>query len=302
MKKVIVIVGPTASGKTKTSVELAKALNTEIINGDSVQVYKELNIGSAKVTTNEMQGIKHHLLDFLEADASFSVAEYQKLVRDKIEEINDLGKIPIICGGTGFYIQAALGDYDFTSSERSKEFEEKYKNYSDSKLHKLLLEIDPLSAAKYPKENRNRVLRAIEIYETTSELPSLKNKGSNLLYDALIISLTMERDILYERINHRVDLMIEEGLVDEVKSLYKKNINSQAVKAIGYKEIYRYLNKEISLEKAIEEIKKNTRRFAKRQFTWFRNKMDVVWVDVDLDNFDNTVREVIKLSKDFINR
>lgn len=294
MEKVIVIVGPTGVGKTKLSIELAKRFKGEIINGDSVQVYKQLDIGSAKVTDSEMEGVPHHLLDIKEPAESFSVAEYQKLVRSKISELTYKGKLPIIVGGTGLYTSAVIYDYEFIDEEEVID-NKKYMDMSNEELHAYLMDIDKDSAEKIHPNNRRRVIRAIDIYEKSGETKSdiLERQENKLLYDAYIICLEMDRSLLYERINKRVDIMIENGLIEEVRKLYDQNIkNVQSVSAIGYKELYLYFNGEVSLEESIELIKRNTRRYAKRQFTWFRNKMDVKWFNVDVDNFQKTIDEV----------
>jgi len=283
MQKIIVIVGPTAVGKTKLSIETAKRFNGEIISGDSMQVYKGMDIGTAKITAEEMEGIPHHLLDIKEPHEAFSVAEFQKLVREKITEITNRHAIPIIVGGTGLYVQAVLYDYQFSDSESDHPPIDKY-DKNPLELHKKLESIDPESAKKIHPNNVRRVIRALEIFEQTgktmTQLQSEQKKS--VLYNTALIGLTMEREKLYERINKRVDIMIEEGLLKEVQHFYKNGISreSQSVKAIGYKEIYDYLDGKVSWEEAIIELKKNSRNYAKRQFTWFRNKMDVTWFDM----------------------
>ncbi|MCJ8006356.1 tRNA (adenosine(37)-N6)-dimethylallyltransferase MiaA [Lederbergia wuyishanensis] len=283
MQKIIVIVGPTAVGKTKLSIETAKRFNGEIISGDSMQVYKGMDIGTAKITAEEMEGIPHHLLDIKEPHEAFSVAEFQKLVREKITEITNRHAIPIIVGGTGLYVQSVLYDYQFSDSESDHPPIDIY-DKNPLELHKKLESIDPESAKKIHPNNVRRVIRALEIFEQTgktmTQLQSEQKKS--ILYNTALIGLTMEREKLYERINKRVDIMIEEGLLNEVQHFYKNGISreSQSVKAIGYKEIYDYLDGKVSWEEAIIELKKNSRNYAKRQFTWFRNKMDVTWFDM----------------------
>lgn len=291
----IVIVGPTGIGKTKLSIMLAKHFNTEIISGDSVQVYKELNIGSGKVTKEETEGIHHHLIDYLEANDDFSVAMYQKIVRSKIEEFNNRGLLPIIVGGTGLYIKSVLYDYNFTDTQRNKEEEKQYDGLSNAELHHILVLKDYDSSQKIHMNNRKRVLQAISRSES-NKVSDNKNKD-NKLYDFTLIGLTLDREILYDRINKRVDQMLDEGLVEEVRALYDKGINSNSVQAIGYKELYKYFDKEWTLEEAITKIKQHSRNLAKKQFTFFNNQFDCHWVTVDLVDFDNTFKEVLSIIK-----
>lgn len=292
MFKVLVIVGPTAVGKTNISIKLAQKFNGEIINGDSVQVYRGLDIGSAKIKTEEMKGIKHHLLDIKDPDESFSVAEYQKLVRDKITEISKKGKLPIIVGGTGLYIQAVLYDFQFIEEGDFNNLAEKYRHLSNEELHLLLEEIDELESMKIHVNNRRRIIRALEIYEKQNKTKSeiIKSQDKGLLYDAFIIGLTMDRRLLYERINKRVDMMFEENLLEEAQNLYHKGY---IVNAIGYKEFTNYFRGEITLQEVKEKIKKNTRNYAKRQLTYFRNKLPVNWVDVNKTSFESIYQDVL---------
>lgn len=287
---VIAIVGPTAVGKTALSIELAKAIDGEIINGDSMQVYKDLNIGTAKITPEEMEGIPHHLLDIMEPTESFSVADYQKLVRAKINEIKAKGKFPIIIGGTGLYIQAVLFDFRFTEEKIDQTIRENYykelAEIGPEAMHAKLLKVDPETAAAIHPNNTRRVIRALEMAEHSGVQKSDKNQhlGDTALYKHRIIGLNMERELLYKRINDRVDLMMEKGLLEEVKGLHDRGIrNVQSIKAIGYKEIYDYLEGKIALHEAIDQLKRNSRRYAKRQLTYFRNKMDIEWFDAQLD-------------------
>lgn len=283
--EVLAIVGPTASGKTALSIKLAKMLNGEVINGDSMQVYKGLDIGTAKITSAEMEGIPHHLLDIKQPDETFSVAEYQKLVRSKIGEIRAKGKLPILVGGTGLYVQSVLYDFNF-SEERIDEtvrnqYYEQLAALGPVAMHEKLKQIDPQSAAMIHPNNTRRVVRALEIAEHTDTTKSAEpqNKGHEPMYRHLILGLDVEREVLYERINLRVDSMIAQGLVQEAKLLWDGNIrDTQAVQAIGYREIFSYFRDEMSLEEAIEQIKLNSRRYAKRQLTYFRNKLPVEWI------------------------
>jgi len=294
MKKVIAIVGPTAVGKTKLSIELAKKLNGEIISGDAMQIYRGMDIGTAKVTRLEMEGIPHHLLDEKNPDERYSVAEFQKTVRAKIDEISEREKMPIIVGGTGLYIKAVLYDYEF--SEEAKSSEEQYEKLTNEEVHSKLLSIDPKSAKELHPNNRRRVVRALNIYYETNKTKSetLQKQEKKLIYDATLIGLTDERTMLYQRINDRVDKMIADGLIEEVRTLYEAGITkeAQSISAIGYKEFYDYLAGMMDLETAICLVKRNSRRLAKRQYTWFRNQMDITWFDINIANFEQTVAEV----------
>lgn len=293
-KKVLVIIGPTAVGKTDFSIEMASQFNGEVISGDSMQIYKGMDIGTAKIKPSEMKGIPHHLIDIKDPTESFSVAEFQILVRQKIEEIHARGKLPIIVGGTGLYIQAVLYDYQFSDSEGDPgfraEMERKVQLGQSEKLYKKLQEIDPIAAEKIHPNNYRRIIRALEIYHLTGKTMTelQKSQENTLLYNALLIGITMDRPKLYNRINARVDQMINEGLIEEVEQLYNAGIDSnyQAMKAIGYKEILSYLQGNLTLESAIDLLKKNSRNYAKRQLTWFRNKMDAVWFDITNEGED----------------
>ena len=278
---IVVIVGPTGVGKTKMSIELAKYLDAPVINADAVQIYKGLDIGSAKVTSGEMDGVKHYLIDIKNIDEEYSVCEYQKDVRKILEEYKN--KNVIICGGTGLYVSAALMDYRFYEDENS----ETYEDYSNEELYEMVLKKDKFS--KIDKNNRVRMIRFLNKKITDTVEPKL------LYPNTLFIGLTTSRDKLYARINERVDKMFNDGLVLEVKNLYNKDKNSKILnRAIGYKEVISYLNGEITLEEAKELIKKNSRHYAKRQYTWFNNKMDITWFLVDFANFDKTINEVKK--------
>ena len=300
--EVVAIVGPTASGKTALSIKMAKAFNGEIINGDSMQIYKGLDIGTAKVTEEEMEGIPHHLLSFKEPTESFSVAEYQTLVREKIREIQQRNKLPIIVGGTGLYVQAVLYDFQFTKEEVDEEARKKYyeelAKIGPEAMHERLAKLDPETAKTIHPNNTRRVIRALELVELhgVSKATEELNRGNVPLYNHLIIGIDMDREKLYERINLRVDLMMEKGLLEEVKSLWDRKIRDvQAVQAIGYKELYAYFDGLLSLEDAIEQLKQNSRRYAKRQLTYFRNKMDVQWIG-------NDWKKIEAFSKNFINQ
>ncbi|HDR3347088.1 TPA: tRNA (adenosine(37)-N6)-dimethylallyltransferase MiaA [Bacillus cereus] len=286
-EKVAVIIGPTAVGKTKLSIDLAKALNGEIISGDSMQIYRTMDIGTAKVTKAEMDGIPHYMIDIKNPEDSFSVAEFQERVRKHIREITERGKLPIIVGGTGLYIQSVLFDYQFTDDAGNVIYREQMEKLALERgveyVHKKLQEVDPESAERIHANNVRRVIRALEIFHTTGEKMSeqIEKQEKELLYDVSLIGLTMDREMLYDRINLRVDLMMEQGLLEEVEGLYNRGIRDcQSIQAIGYKEIYDYFENRASLEDAVSQLKTNSRRYAKRQLTWFRNKMDVTWFDV----------------------
>ncbi|MCP8969086.1 tRNA (adenosine(37)-N6)-dimethylallyltransferase MiaA [Ectobacillus ponti] len=287
-EKVIVIVGPTAVGKTKLGIDLAKQLDGEVISGDSMQIYRGMDIGTAKVTQEEMDGVIHHMIDIRDPEDSFSVAEFQALVRGHIRDISARGRLPIIVGGTGLYIQAVLYDYIFSEEQDSdpelrRQLEEKAEAEGAEAVHRMLQEADPESAARIHPNNVRRVIRALEIYAVTGRTMSegLERQEQKLLYRAALIGLTMEREKLYDRINRRIDLMMQQGLLEEVQALFQRGIRgSQSIQAIGYKELYAYLDGHIGLEEAVEALKTNSRRYAKRQFTWFRNKLDVEWFDV----------------------
>lgn len=282
---VVAIIGPTASGKTALSIRLAKEIDGEIINGDSMQIYRHMDIGTAKITEVEMEGIPHHLLDIKEPTEGFSVAEYQRLVRGKIEEIQSRGKMPIIVGGTGLYVQSVLYDFQFAKQEIDETARENYYKELDvlgpEAMYAKLVRLDAAAAATIHPNNTRRVIRALELAELAgvSRAEEQFNRGDMPLYNHLIIGLDMDREKLYERINLRVELMMEAGLVEEVRALYDAGIRDvQAIKAIGYKELYAHFDGLVSLDEAEEQIKQNSRRYAKRQLTYFRNKMDIEWI------------------------
>lgn len=299
-QKLLVIIGPTAVGKTKLSIELAKKYNGEVISGDSMQIYREMDIGTAKIKTEEMEGVPHHLIDIKEPDESFSVAEFQQLVRTKINEIASKGKLPIIVGGTGLYIQSVIYDYQFSEATADDAFrmelEERAKVIGNEALHEELTRLDPASAAQIHPNNVRRVIRALEIFHCTGKMMSeyQKEQEPDLLYQTALIGLTMEREKLYERINLRVELMMDDGLLDEVRRLYDSGLRDcQSIQAIGYKEVYEFFEGKVSLDVAVENLKQNSRRYAKRQLTWFRNKMDVQWFDMtDVPNLSKKITEI----------
>ena len=293
MKKVIVV-GPTAVGKTKVSIELAKRLGCDIISGDSVAVYKGLDIGSAKPTLEERDGVLHHLIDVKEPYEQYNVAEFQNEAR-KIMDSNDLS---LICGGTGLYIQSALFNYEFNAPKRDLEFEKKFTNYSNEELYSILKSKDPtISEERIHPNNRKRVLRALEIIETQNASINDFNQKDVPLYDYYICYLSLPRDELYERINKRVDIMLNEGLLNEVKSLYDKKIYPHA---IGYQEFIPYFEGLITLETAIDEVKKNSRHLAKRQETWFKNQMKSHFYNVNLADINMTIDEIYNDIKNWL--
>lgn len=281
MIDVLAIVGPTASGKTALSIELAKELNGEIINGDSMQIYRDMTIGTAKVKPEEMQGVTHHLLDIKDPEEPFSVAEYQQLVRGKIKEISESGKLPIIVGGTGLYVQAVLFDYRFSDTQVNEnlrnELYQELEEFGPEHMHRKLLALDP--ETDIHPNNTRRVVRALEI-QLGSEEQVDRSLALEPMYNELIIGIDIARDILYERIDQRVETMFEEGLLEEVDALYKRDLRDvQSIKAIGYKEVFAYFDGIMDLEEAKVLLKKNSRNYAKRQLTYFRNKLPVYWID-----------------------
>src|SRR5690625_1140682 len=286
-EKVIVIVGPTAVGKTELSLNLAKDFNGEIISGDSMQVYKELDIGTDKVTLKEREMVNHHLIDIMEMTEDFTVSDFQSKARNLIKEISGRGKIPIIVGGSGLYIQSVLYDYQFPTQARdeviTKDLENQIDTHGIEPLYNKLKQIDPEQAKKIHPNNHRRVIRALEIYETTgltmSEYQKRQTKESP--YNIIFIGLEMERALLYDRINARVEKMMENGLLEEVQDLMNQNLkNAESMQAIGYKEFIPYFEGKYSLDRAIELLKRNSRRYAKRQFTWFKNKLNVTWYSI----------------------
>lgn len=294
MNKVIIIAGPTGVGKTKLSISIAKALHTKIINGDAFQVYKYMDILTAKIKEEEKSGITHYMFDILEPTEEFSVAEYQKQVRTLVDTLNDEGIIPIIVGGSGLYLDSVIYDYQFLEATERKN-DSMYDEYSNEELHEMLEKLNPAAALKIHMNNRKRVIRAIELSKTTGTINSFNNK---LVYDALVFFLEDERESLYEIINKRVDEMVANGLLEEVKFLNDHFALSKTAKgAIGLKELLPYLNNEINLDEAIDNIKKNTRHFAKRQFTWYRNKDNVIHIKINRHNFDETVNQVLDIIK-----
>lgn len=291
MEDIIVIVGPTGVGKTKLSIELAKRLDAEIINGDSVAIYKNLNIGSAKPTVEERENIPHHLIDIKEVDEDYSVYDYQIDCRKAIEDITSRGKRVIIVGGTGLYIKAALYDYNFTKGTTNNQYED----LTNEEILDKISKFDLYLSSTLEVNNRQRLVRVLNKLENKEVFTNNKDK---LLYPVKVIGLTTDRDYLYERINNRVDIMINNGLLDEINSLKEKYPNSRILNSgIGYKEFSDYLFNSKDLNEVIESIKQDSRRFAKRQFTFFNHQFETKWITVDFNNFNNTIEEVLNYIK-----
>lgn len=286
---VIVILGPTAVGKTKLSVELAKRLDGEIINADSTQIYQDLNIATAKVTEEEKEQIPHHLFDIKTVTEEYSVSDYQKDARKQIEDCMRRGKVPILVGGTGLYIKAALYDYQFAPTS----YKGDYQGISTEDLFQQLHQIYP--DTKIHPHNRKRIERALDYYYETHQVLEEKEKAQNLLYPTLFIGLTCDRKQLYERINHRVEDMVQAGLLEEAKAIYETKIRTKAIMTpIGYKELFPYFEGTKSLEDCLEEIKKDSRHYAKRQYTFFNHQLPVHWITVDFHDFSHTVEEAVQ--------
>lgn len=303
--KLLVLVGPTAVGKTKMSIELAKTFNAEIISGDSMQVYRQMDIGTAKIKPEEMNGIPHHLIDIHEPDYPYSVAEFQENCRHLIEDIHARGKLPFIVGGTGLYVESVCYNFQFSEVGSDEEFRKEQFDYADvhgpEKLHEKLREIDPPSAERLHPNDVRRVIRSLEIYHMTGMRQSdqLAAQKKESPYDLCIVGLTMDRQMLYKRIEDRIDEMMEEGLVQEVAALLDHGVGPGCIsmQGLGYKEIASYLRGEVPLETAVSELKRDTRRFAKRQLSWFRHMKDIHWVDMtDTANFSTSfamIRDII---------
>lgn len=290
----LIVAGPTATGKSDSAVELALRMNGEVISADSMQVYRGMDIGSAKVTVEEMRGIPHHLIDCADPSENWNVVRFQKEARRAVQDIASRGRLPILCGGTGFYIQALLYDIDFTQMDENTPLRDRLSALAAEKgpeaVHALLLEKDPASAAAIHPNNLKRVIRAIEFMEESGgsiAAHNLQQRERESAYRSVFFVLTMDRARLYERIDRRVDIMMERGLVEEVARLRAMEIqrDSTSMQGIGYKQVYGYLDGEYDLEEAVRLIKRDTRHFAKRQLTWFKREKDVIWTD--LDRFEN---------------
>lgn len=295
-KPLIILTGPTAVGKTALSIKLAKAIDGAIISADSMQVYRGMDIGSAKITKEEMDGVDHYLIDVLDPDEEFHVVRFQEMAKAAMDEIYQKGKIPILTGGTGFYIQSVLYDIDFTSQDEDTVFRNRLEDLANQQgnevLHDMLRAVDPVSAEKIHANNRKRVIRALEFYEKTKTPISEHNEAEAAKespYAFCYFVLNDDREKVYERIERRIDLMLEAGLIEEVKCLQEKGYHKSMVsmQGLGYKEILAYLEGEISLEEAIYILKRDTRHFAKRQLTWFRREKDVTWIDKPDFSYDD---------------
>lgn len=294
-KPLVVLTGPTAVGKTKLSITLAKALGGEIISADSMQVYKHMDIGSAKITEKEMDGVPHHLIDVLSPFEEFHIVRFQELAKKAMEDIYNRGKTPVFVGGTGFYIQAITKDIDFTEGEEDKQYREELSRLAAEKgnefLHEMLREVDKKSAEEIHANNVKRVIRALEFYKENGFPISQHNeeqKQNETPYNLAYFVLNAPRDLLYERIDRRVDEMMKNGLVKEVQKLKDMGCRREmtSMQGLGYKEILSFLDGEIPLDEAVRILKRDTRHFAKRQLTWFRRESDVIWVDKDKFSFD----------------
>ena len=303
MNKVVVIVGPTGIGKTKLSIELAKFLKSEVINGDAFQIYKGMDIGTAKVTEEEKCGIPHHLFDICEVDEVFSAFDYQIKCREKLDELFKKNIIPVIVGGTGLYLKSALYDYKFVEEKEPIDMSE-YEKLDNQSLYNKLVELDEEAAKKTHPNNRRRVMRSLQICLSVdgNKTDLINTQEHKLLYDVKFVGLETSREKLYDRCNRRVDIMLEQGLEEEVRALYekykdKKNLTS--FQAIDYKEFFDYFEGKCSREDAIELVKKNTRNYVKRQYTWFKRQVNATWYDVDFENFNNTVDAITKDLKEW---
>ena len=292
---VIVICGPTASGKTALSIELAKKINGEIVSADSMQVYKDMDIGSAKVTAEEMQGIKHYLIDIKRPDERYSVADYKHDAKVAIEEIINKGKVPIVVGGTGLYIDSLIYEIEYQDIKIDEEYRKELEKIKDEKglevLYNMAIKIDPEAMQKISPNDYKRITRVLEIYKATGKTKTQQEAESRLKetpYDYKIFAINYEREKLYERINKRVDIMIENGLIDEVKNLIENYSEfPTAMQGLGYKEVKEYLDGILSKEEMIEKIKQESRRYAKRQFTWFRKNKETIWIDGQAEDEQN---------------
>ncbi len=307
-KKIIFIVGPTSVGKTKLGIDISKEFSGEIISCDSMQIYKEFNIGTAKVTSEESCGINHYMIDIIDGDENFNVSDYKNMAEKYIDYISNNNKIPIFVGGTGLYVNSLVYDFKFTGATQSEDLRNKIIKFYEENgldiLYDLLLYLDYSSKEKIHKNNVKRVIRAIEVCLCTKKEFSKQCNDyfNNAKYDYLIVGLTLDRKKLYDRINTRVDMMINNGLVEEVTRLYYKYGEfSQPFTAIGYKEFIPYFNNEITIEECIKNIKQNSRKYAKRQFTWFNKNKNIEWIDVEI-GYDNVLIKSIQLIKEFLNK
>ena len=296
MKPIVYVIGgPTASGKSKLAVELAKKVNGEIISADSMQIYKEMNIGTAKVNKEEMQGVQHYLVDFVSPDERYSASNFKKDAEKAIEEILAKGKTPIVVGGTGLYIDSLIYGIEFQDEEVDLEYREKLNKIADEKglesLYKKAQEIDPEAMKKISINDRKRIIRVLEIYHKTGKTKTeqeLQSRKNEVKYEYKVFAITMDREKLYERIEKRIDFMIEQGLIEEVKQILEKyHTFPTAMQGLGYKEVVEYLEGSCTKEEMIEKIKKETRHYAKRQLTWFRKNKETIWLDGEKSTDEN---------------
>lgn len=302
-QKIICVVGPTASGKTELGIALAKNFNGEVISADSMQIYHDMHIASAAPDSSEMQGVTHHLIEFLEYGSTFTVADYVKLAREKITEISSRGKMPIIVGGTGLYINSLVNNIEFIESETDlnlrQKITEEFEHIGACEMLNRLRAIDSITAEKLHENDKRRIIRAFEIYESTGNTKSFNDEQSvktESPYSAVMIGITYrDRQKLYDRINVRVDIMLQNGLLDEAKSAYEKNLGGGAVQAIGHKEFFDYFSGDITLDEAVENLKRSTRRYAKRQLTWFNKDSRIKWLYKD--EIANPPDEAVKIAE-----
>lgn len=300
-QKVIVICGPTASGKTGLSIELAKKINGEIISSDSMQIYKDMNIGTAKPSKEEMQGIKHYLIDFVLPDRRYSVAEFKKDANNAIKEVLKIGKIPIVVGGTGLYVDSLIYNIEYKPIEIDEEYRRKLENIANKegleKLYNMAKEIDPDAIKKISRNDKKRIIRILEIYKATGKnktAQEIESRKNEIQYDYKVFAINWPREELYDRINKRVDIMIEKGLVDEVKQIVNKYDKfPTAMQGLGYKEVLEYLDGKYTKEEMIEKIKMETRRYAKRQLTWFRKNKETIWLNGQ-ENIQNNINIILE--------
>ena len=286
--KIIGVVGPTASGKTDYAIRLAKERGGEVVSCNSMQIYRHMDIGTAKPTSEEMQGIPHHMIDIAEPEENFSVARFVKLARECIDDILERGKIPVLCGGTGLYFDSIINNLEFSEMETDEEYRQSLNALAEEKgcefVHRMLREVDPRSADAIHPNNLKRVIRALEIYKVSGKPKSVldREQRGEPLYEGEIFGLSRPRDVLYDRINRRVDIMMEQGLLEEVKTLLSMGISPKAtsMQAIGYKELVWYLDGTLTLKEAVDKIKQESRRYAKRQITWFKRNPDIIWLEM----------------------
>ena len=301
MQKVIVIGGPTASGKTGLSIELAKRINGEIVSCDSMQIYKDMTIGTAKPTIEEMEGIPHYMIDCISPETRYSVADYKKDATNAIKEIISKGKVPIVVGGTGLYVEALIYGIEYNEIEEDLEYRKKLEKIEEKEgldpLYEMAKKIDEKAMEKISKNDKKRICRVLEIYHSTGKTKTeleVESRKNGPEFDYLLFGITMDKEKLYERINKRVDIMIENGLIEEVKNLIQKYKNfPTAMQGLGYKEVVQYLNGNLNRDEMIQKIKMETRRYAKRQLTWFRKYPNIIWLD-GLESTQNNIEIILE--------